>query len=311
MQFKSLIQLLEYFKDEKIAIEYYENRRWGGNPVCPHCGSEKPYKTTRGYKCSNKVCHLKFTVRIGTIFENSKVPLRKWFAALYLVANHKKGISSVQLALDIGVTQKTAWFMLHRLREMLRDKAPEMLDKDGIIEGDECFIGGKEKNKHWKKKRSEDKVTKNDGTPYKPKKVVMGVIQRGGKVVLKHVPSRQKEDILPFIKEYVPKDAEIHTDEYRSYGELGKWYTHETINHSLKVYVDGNVHTNTIENFWSVLKRGINGIYHQVSEKHVKRYLDEFSARFNTRKMGLNERFDNFLNQGESVLSYKVLIEKE
>lgn len=129
MNFKSLLHLLKYFDEEETCIEYYENIRWNGKPVCPHCGSDKtPYKTNRGWKCSNKDCHRKFTVRVGTIFENSKIPLKVWFAAIWLATEHKKGISSVQLVKDVGVTQKTAWFVLHRIREMLKDKAPKMLD---------------------------------------------------------------------------------------------------------------------------------------------------------------------------------------
>ena len=126
MNFKSLPQLLDYYKDEATCIEYYENIRWGGNPVRPHCGSENPYKTNRGYKCSNNECYKKFTVKVGAIFENSKVPFRIWFAPIYLATSHKKGISSVQLALDLEITKRTAWFVLHRIREMLRDKAPKI-----------------------------------------------------------------------------------------------------------------------------------------------------------------------------------------
>lgn len=127
MNFKSLPQLLDHFREEKTCVEYYANLRWGGNPVCPHCDSENPYNTTRGYKCSNNECYKKFTVETGTIFENSKIPFRIWFASIWLATSHKKGISSVQLALDLGLTQKTAWFVLHRIREMLKDKAPKML----------------------------------------------------------------------------------------------------------------------------------------------------------------------------------------
>ncbi len=309
MNFKSLPQLLDFFKDEQAGIEYYENIRWNGNPVCPHCGSEKPYKTNRGYKCSNKDCHKKFTVRVGTIFENSKIPFRIWFAAIYLATTHKKGISSVQLSIDLGITQKTAWFVLHRIREMLKEKAPKMLGETNTVEVDETYIGGKEKNKHAHKRRSLDDKTKlNNGAAFVDKKVVIGIIERNGKVVLKHVPRATKENMVELIHKHVPKGSKIYTDEFAGYSNLGRNYTHDTVKHAFSIYVAGDVHTNTIENFWSVLKRGLYGVYHQVSEKHLERYLDEFASRFNTRDLSSQGRFDNFLSQSESVLSYKKLI---
>jgi transposase-like protein len=307
MNFKSLPQLLDYFREEKTCIEYYENIRWGDTPVCPHCGSEKPYKTNRGYKCSNKDCHKKFTVKVGTIFQNSKISLRIWFAAIYLATTSKKGISSVQLGEQLGITQKTAWFVLHRIREMLKDKAPRMLGENNMVEVDEAYLGGKEKNKHYKKKRSDNGYLNNDGSLHKPKKVIVGLIERNGKVVLKYVPRADKANMVGLIKKHVPANSEVHTDEAPVYKELKKTYTHKSVKHALSIYVDGNVHTNTIENFWSVLKRGLYGIYHQVSDKHVSRYLDEFSARFNTRTLTSQERFENFLVDSESVLSYKGL----
>jgi transposase-like protein len=310
MNFKSLPQLLDYFKDEETCVKYYENIRWGDNPVCPHCGSERtPYKTNRGWKCSDKDCHKKFTVRVGTIFENSKIPLRIWFAGIYPATAHKKGISSVQLATDLGVTQKTAWFVLHRIREMLKDKAPKMLDNNKMLEADESYIGGRENTKHYSKRRSnENNGITNDGQPYKSKKVVVGVIERNGKVVLKYIPNATKSNMVSFLRKHVPNGAKLYTDESRVYNKISKWYTHDTIKHALGVYVAGDVHTNTIENFWSVLKRGLYGIYHQVSDKHIERYLDEFSSRFNTRQLTSKDRFENFLTQSESPLSYKRLI---
>ncbi len=308
MNFKSLPQLLDHFKEEDTCIKYYENLRWNGNPVCPHCDSENPYKTTRGYKCSNNECHKKFTVKVGTIFENSKIKFRIWFAAIYLCTTHKKGISSVQLALDLGITQKTAWFVLHRIRVMLKEQAPKMLGEDKVVEIDEAYVGGIEKNRHYNKKRSELDSVSNDGSKYNTKKVVIGIIERDGKVKLRHVPNAQRESVIPFIEQHVPKGSKIYTDESKMYKKLHKTYTHDTVVHSLNVYVAGNVHTNTIENFWSVLKRGLYGVYHQVSDKHFEAYLDEFAARFNTRGISSCERFENFLNQSENTLSYKQLI---
>lgn len=308
MNFKSLPQLLDYFKEESTCIEYYEQIRWNGKPVCPHCGSERTYKTNRGHKCANNECYKKFTVKVGTIFHGSKIPLRTWFASIFLATTHKKGISSVQLAIDLGITQKTAWFVLHRIREMLKDKAPQMLGENNMVEVDEAYIGGKEGNKHINKRRSlSDKTLTNEGKPFKDKKMVVGLIERNGKVVLKHVPSADLKNVGKLISKHVPKGSTIYSDEAPVYNHLKKYYTHDNVKHSLNVYVEGSVHTNTIENFWSVLKRGLYGVYHQVSEKHLERYLDEFSARFNTRDLSSQERFEKFLVDSESVLSYKRL----
>jgi len=301
MNFKSLPQLLDYFRDEKTGIEYYEKLRWNGKPVCPFCGVDKaPYVTNRGYKCSDKDCGKKFTVRVGTIFENSKISFRIWFAAIFLAGSNRKGISSLQLSRELGITQKTAWFVLHRVREMLKTNAPTMVGENGPVEADETYIGGKEKNKHASKRTKDGESDK--------KSVVLGVIERNGKVVLKYVPNASEENMVPFVKQYVNIGAKLYTDEFRSYRKLGRDYVHETINHSLKLYVNGDIHTNTIENFWSVLKRGLYGIYHSVSEKHLDRYLNEFASRFNERKESEQVKFEKFLTQSGKRLKYKNLI---
>ncbi len=307
--FKSLPQLLDYFKEETTCIAYYERIRWNGNPVCPKCGSHNPYKTTRGWKCSNPECLKKFTVKIGSVFENSKISFRTWFAALYIISSHKKGISSVQLAIDLDITQKTAWFVLHRIRELMKNQAPQMLDAVDPVEVDETRIGGREKNRHRGKKQDRDNPNlSRDGKPYNHKKIVVGIVQRNGMVVLKHVPSTKAEDLIPFINQYVPKGSRIMTDEHTSYQGLNKDYFHSTVIHSIKLYVVGDTHTNSIESFWNGLKRGLYGIYHCVSDKHLDRYLNEFASRFNSRKIDAYVRFEYFLSKSHGGLLYKNLI---
>lgn len=309
-KFKSLPQLLKYFEKEETCIKYYESLRWNGDPSCPHCGARNPYATNRGYKCSDKRCHKKFTVKVGTIFESSKIKMQIWFAAIYLITSSKKGISSVQLGEQLGVTQKTAWFMNHRIREMLRNQVPQKLGGDGeVLETDETYIGGKEENRHTSKRRSDlNPDLANDGTKYNKKKIVIGIVERGGQVVVKLIPSAKAEHVLPFIENVVPMGSHIMTDEHASYATLNRMYKHETVTHSLRVYKCGDACTNNIENFWSILKRGLYGIYHQVSEKHLERYLMEFTARYNTRNCNSFQRFENFLQEAHGGVLYKNLI---
>ena len=309
MQFNSLLQLLDYFKEESTCVEYYENIRWGDEPACPRCGCTIVGRTKIGFRCSTKGCGKKFSVRTGTIFEQSNIKLKVWFAAIWLATEHKKGISSVQLGIDLGIRQATAWFVLHRIREMLREKAPQMLGDNNMVEIDAAYVGGKEANKHYPKRRSnDDKNLTNEGKPYKAKKAILGIIERNGKVALKYVDGETTKNMVDFVKTHVPADSTIYSDEAAAYKQLKKTYKHDNVKHSLNIYVEGQVHTNTIENFWSVLKRGLDGVYHQVSDKHISRYLDEYAARFNNRSLTSNERFNQFLDGSESVLSYKKLI---
>jgi transposase-like protein len=308
--FKSIVEFLKHFNTEEKCIKHYEQLRWNGNPVCPHCGAGKPYATNRGWKCANSSCYKKFTVKVGTIFENSKIPFQTWFAAIYLCTSSKKGVSSVLLGEQLGITQKTAWFVLHRIREMLKNQAPQMLGGEGkMVESDETYIGGKEENRHTKKRRSDTNPDlANDGTPYNKKKIVVGMVERGGKVVVKLIPNAKAENMVPFIQELVADGTKLYTDEHSAYRQLHRIYTHETVTHSLRVYKVGDVHTNTIENFWSILKRGLYGIYHQVSEKHLERYINEFAARYNSRDVNSFKRLENFLTDAEGGLLYKNLI---
>ena len=308
-KFKNLQQLFDFFQDEDTCVKYYEQARWGGNPICPHCSAEKPYRTNRGFKCSNKVCRKKFTVTIGTIFENSKVGLRTWFAAMFLISTSKKGISSIQLATQLGLTQKSSWFVLHRIREMLKDKTTAPLS--GIVESDETYVGGKNKNRHKDKK-----VPNSQGRSLAGKTAaVVGLIERGGKIMTFVTDNTEQETLHQIIDNNVANDAIIVTDAYKSYCGLDAKFNHITVKHEGGGYVkkegDHKFHTQNIENFWSVFKRGYVGIYHYMSKPHLHRYCNEFGYRYNTRELTSIERFEDAVRStSDARITYKQLIRK-
>ena len=304
LKFKNLVQLQKHFSNKQRCVEHLEQLRWSGEKCCVHCGSVKIYvcKGFGKYKCGD--CKSRFSVTSGTFFENTKIPLTKWFVAMYLCLSHKKGVSSCQLARDLGVTQKTAWFILHRIRQLVISKAPAML-LDGMVEIDETYLGGKEKNKHANKK-----LTSKGSEVNKGKSTIVGAVQRNGSAIAKFVPNANKKHLLPFIKTNIKPLTTVYTDEWYAYGQLNETFNHDTITHSKKEYVRGNVHTNTIENFWSVFKRTIYGTYHQVSDKHLQQYANEICFRYSTRKQSEQHRFDNALGNCDGRLKYAQLIQK-
>ena len=246
--FKSILELLKAFPDEQSCIDHLEAIRWNGNVVSPFDATSKVYDCKGNkYKCKNTGKY--FNVKTNTIFDNTKLPLQKWFLAIWLVTGHKKGISSLQLGRDLDITQKSAWFMLGRIRQCFGLDNDTQLQNE--VEADETFVGGKNKNKHANKKSNENRYEKAP---------VMGMVERGGKLVAKKIEDTTTETLSKELILNVKEGATLYTDEYTSYKSLQRIYDHQFVKHSRKQYVNGRVHTNTIEGFWSILKRGIFGV---------------------------------------------------
>ena len=290
-QYDSLYAMLETFPTEEDCIKHLEKLRWPCGIVCQWCGCSRKFyhvamkKGGYKYKCAD--CKKEFSVRKNTIFAESPIPLRKWFAAAWLFASHRKGIPSTQLARELGVSQKTAWFVLSRLHavtELMDDQDGPM---DGEVDADETYIGGKERNKHARKRF-------NAGRGPVGKKPVAGLRSRTGKVKAKPVAVVNQEELHRFIHANVVPGSMLYTDEARAYDGLA-YYQKESINHGVGEYVRGQAHTNGIDSFWALLKRGYIGVFHHFSWKHLHRYLYEFSARWNMMKLTSAERMDRIL----------------
>jgi transposase-like protein len=307
---KNLKDLMAKFSDDNKCREFLIQQRWNGEPECPKCGHKKVYTIDGGkrFKCANNKCYSKFSVTVGTVFEASNIPLSTWFPAMYLIASHKKGISSVQLAKDLGVTQKTAWFMLHRIRESLKDKNSQLLT--GTVEVDETYMARKYRSdyKGLPPEEVEKLEQKNEFNKRINLGAVIGMKERNGKIVVKAALHAKAHEIGNAVKENVATSSMLMTDESMKYRKVLKEYERQTVNHSKREWVRGNVYTNGVENFWSVMKRGVYGIYHQISYKHLQRYCDEFSYRYNSRELSDGNRFELTLQRVEGRLSYKQLI---
>lgn len=298
-EFNSLSELMAAFPDEQTCIEYLEYKRWRNGVVSPYDATSKVYKCKgNNYKCRNT--GLYFNAKTGTLFHRSSVPLQKWYVAIWLFMTSRKGISSIQLSKCIGVTQKTAWFMLQRIRKCFGEENQKTKLKE-TVEIDETFVGGKNKNRHRDKK-----VARCQGRSFKDKVPVFGMLQRGGRVVAKVVENTKAKTLRKEILKTIEKGSTIYSDEW-NYGNLSRWYQHAYVYHCYGVYARGNVYTNSIEGFWSIFKRGIIGVYHRVSKKHLQKYVDEFVFRYNTRKLSLQNVFDYVLSNSHHRLTYKDL----
>lgn len=282
---KTLAEAVVYFANPDNSLKYLAEKRWPNGVECPYCGTKEPMflSTRRIWKCRATDCRKQFSVKIGTILNESPIPLEKWLTAMWLVANCRNGISSCEVARDLGLTQKSAWFMLHRIRESMQDKSSTKLS--GNVEVDESFIGGKARNMH--KSRRERAITGTGGTD---KAIALGMVERGGRVRTFAVPTRRKHELHRHVRENVQAGSALFSDSLQSYSGLSSEYRHAVVDHAVE-YANGNVHTNTMENFWSLVKRQLHGTYISVEPFHLFRYLDEQSFRYNGRKMTDAERF--------------------
>ncbi len=288
---KTLQQAILYFSDLDTCTTFMAQIRWPEGVTCPYCaGKAVSYLSTRRkWKCMNKACHKQFSVKVGTVMEDSPIGLDKWLAAVWLITNAKNGISSYEIMRALGVTQKTGWFLLHRIRLAMQTGTFEKLS--GQVEADETYIGGLARNMH----RSEH-ARKVQGTGGAGKVAVMGLLERDGKVRAKVIDNARQETLHAEVRSNVEQGAELFTDGWKGYSGLHQDYIHQVIDHAEK-YVDGQIHTNGIENFWSLLKRGIRGTYVSVEPFHLFRYLDEQTFRFNERKGKDADRFVQTVKQ--------------
>jgi len=299
----SLYEFLKMFPDEQSATGLFEEHRWSGEPYCPHCGSvgnvsAVPDGKPMPYRCRD--CRKHFSVRTGTVLAESKLPLHKWLLAIFMLHTARKGVSSVQMAKEIGVTQKTAWFLNHRIREAMKHRGGLF---SGEIEVDEAYIGGKAENMH--KAQRERRI---QGRGASGKQAVFGLFQREGPVRAFPIDGTERIHLQSAIVENTKRGSTIYSDSHRSY--LGmQGYKHLAVAHSVGEYVRGQAHTNGIESFWALLRRGYIGIYHQMSVQHLHRYVNEFSHRHNTARAGMLDSMTATIDgMAGRRLSYRELV---
>ena len=296
----SIVQLLDMFPTEAKAVKWLEQVRWGDKPACAHCGCtdhiSKPKSKPFTYWC--KSCRANFTVKTNTVMHSSKLDTRHWVVTLYYLLTARKGISSLQLSKELGCQQKTAWYLLQRIREACADDGSKLF---GVVEIDETHLGGKEKNKHAHKKAK--------GQHFAEKQAVLGMRERGGRTVAMPIERIDKSTLHKAAHEHIRSGSTICTDDNAAYN--GVAHRHRTVNHSAKEYVNGMAHTNRIESVWAVLKRGFHGTYHNWSKKHCHRYVNEFSFRLNDGNCEIDtlDRMEALVaGFGGKRLTYKALV---
>jgi transposase-like protein len=302
---KTLQDAILYFSDERRCADFLAAQRWPDGVVrCPVCsGGRVTYLTNqRRWKCRVKHPRQQFSIKVGTIFEDSPIPLSKWLVALWMLSNCKNGISSYEVGRALGVTQKSAWFMLHRIRLAMQDHGLKSLR--GIVEADEAYIGGRQEFMH---KHKRDAI-REQGSQLTSKAIVLGILERGGRIKARVVPVINQKVVTDHVEWYVEKGSEVHTDSSLAYTQLRRNFVHSFVNH-MHEYVRGSVHTNGIENFWSLLKRTLRGTYVSTEAFHLHRYVDEQAWRFNQRRMKDSGRFVYALRTIiKRRLTYKQLI---
>jgi len=313
----NLLSISQKFNTQKKCIKYLETVRWGKKPICPHCGSDNTVKikTELRHHCNKSGCKRSFSVLVGTIFEESRLPLPKFFVIINLMLNAKNGISASQLARLLDISYKTAWYSTMRIRCAMVET---ITDLQGIVEADESYLGGKPRKRNnnntiessavLSKLTTEktEKTKRGRGTKKVP---IVGFVERGGRVVVKTINNLTSQSLLTMLKKYVKRDkTKMITDEFRSYNKFDQFIQREVVNHSKKEYVRGNVHTNTIEGFWSIIKNGLRGQYIVLSKKYLPFYLAEFSYKYNRRnnqKLQFESFIKDALSDGKCLLNYK------